>query len=253
MYSIERRQWLVDRARERGRLDVAEVSVELSLAAETIRRDLNALQQQGMLRRVYGGAVAIERLRFESALSARATRHPEEKRRIAGAAIQHIGSAEAIFLDEGYLPQLVAERLHPTHPVTVVTGSLPIATLLVERPNIEVIVTGGRLRAMTLGCVDQWALTMLQSVVLDLAIIGANGLSVAHGATVPDGLIASVKSTAMRAARRRLLIADSSKYGSDSFASFARLDEFERLVTDTNLGDEDAARIESAGLPVLRV
>jgi DeoR family fructose operon transcriptional repressor len=90
MYTIERRQWLVDRARERGRLDVAEVSEELSLAAETIRRDLNALQEQGMLRRVYGGAVAVERLRFESALSARATRHPEEKRRIASAAIQYI-------------------------------------------------------------------------------------------------------------------------------------------------------------------
>lgn len=206
-----------------------------------------------MLRRVYGGAIAVERLRFESALSARATRHPEEKRRIASAALQYIGSAEAIFLDEGYLPQLVAERFHPTHPVTVVTGSLPIATVLVERPNIEVIVAGGRLRATTLGCVDQWALATLQSVVLDLAIIGANGLSVEHGATVPDGLIATVKSTAMRSARRRILVADSSKYGSDSFASFARLDEFERLVTDTNLGDDDTARIESAGLPVARV
>lgn len=253
MYAIERRQWLVERARERGRLDVAAISEELSLAAETIRRDLNALQDQGMLRRVYGGAVAIERLRFESALTARATRHPEEKRRIASAAIEYLGTAEAIFLDEGYLPQLIAERLYPTHPVTVVTGSLPIATSLAERPNVEVIVIGGRLRATTLGCVDQWAVSTLLGLVLDLAIIGANGISVEHGATVPDGLIATVKATAMRSARRRLLVADSSKYGSDSFATFARLSEFERLVTDTNLSDDAALSIEATGLAVSRV
>jgi DeoR family fructose operon transcriptional repressor len=253
VYAIERRQWLVDRARERGRVDVAGVSKELALAAETIRRDLNALEAQGMLRRVYGGAVAVERLRFESALTARATRHPEEKRRIAAAAAGLLGTAEAIFLDEGYLPQLVAERLHPSHAVTIVTGSLPIATSLAERPNVEVIVIGGRLRATTLGCVDQWAVSTLLGLVLDLAIIGANGMSVAHGATVPDGLIATVKATAMRSARRRLLVADSSKYGSDSFASFARLNEFERLVTDTNLSDKAVAEIEATGLAVSRV
>jgi DeoR family transcriptional regulator, fructose operon transcriptional repressor len=253
VYAIERRQWLIERARERGRLDVAAISEELSLAAETIRRDLNALQEQGMLRRVYGGAVAVERLRFESALTARATRHPEEKRRIASAAVTYLGTAEAIFLDEGYLPQLVAERLHPTHPITVVTGSLPIATSLAERPNVEVIVIGGRLRATTLGCVDQWAVNTLLGLVLDLAIIGANGMSVEHGATVPDGQIATVKATAMRSARRRLLVADSSKYGSDSFASFAKLSEFERLVTDTNLTDAAVQQIEATGLAVSRV
>lgn len=253
VYAIERRQWLVERARERGRLDVAGVAEELDLAAETIRRDLKVLQDQGMLRRVYGGAVAIERLRFESALTARATRHPEEKRRIASAAIDYVGTAEAIFLDEGYLPQLIAERLYPTHPVTIVTGSLPIATSLAERPNVEVIVIGGRLRPTTLGCVDQWAISTLLNLVLDLAIIGANGMSVEHGATVPDGQIATVKATAMRSARRRILVADSSKYGSDSFATFARLDEFERLVTDTNLTDDATMAIESSGLAVSRV
>lgn len=253
MYAIERRQWLVERARERGRLDVAGVAEELDLAAETIRRDLKVLQDQGMLRRVYGGAVAVERLRFESELGARATRHPEEKRRIASAALDYIGAAEAIFLDEGYLPQLIAERLYPTHPVTIVTGSLPIATILAERPNVEVIVIGGRLRPKTLGCVDQWAISTLLNLVLDLAIIGTNGMSVEHGATVPDGQIATVKATAMRSARRHILVADSSKYGSDSFATFARLNEFERLVTDTNLTDGATMRIETSGLAVSRV
>ena len=82
MYAVERRQWLVDRARSNGRLDVTALSEELNLAPETIRRDLNDLERQGMLRRVYGGAVPIERLHFESALSVRASRRPAEKCRI---------------------------------------------------------------------------------------------------------------------------------------------------------------------------
>src|SRR5204862_6305057 len=115
------------------------------------------------------------------------------------------------------------------------------------------IVIGGRLRATTLGCVDHWAVKTLLGLVLDVAIIGANGMSVAHGATVPDGQIATVKATAMKSARRRLLVADSSKYGSNSFATFARLNEFERLITDTNLSDTALQEIEATGPAVSRV
>lgn len=250
---MERRSWIVERARECGRLDIGALSEDLALVPETIRRDVNELQEQGMLRRVHGGTVAVERPRFESGLAARGTRHREETRRIASAVTNYLGTAEAIFLDDGCLSQLVAERLYPTRPLTIVTGSLPIATSLTERPNVEVIVIGGRLRATTLGCVDHWAINTLRGLVLDLAIIGANGMSVAHGATVPDGEIATVKATAMKSARRRLLVADSSKYGADSFVAFARLSEFERLITDTNLSDTKLQEIEATGLAVSRV
>lgn len=252
MHADRRRQWLMERARESGRLDVAELSEELHLAPETIRRDLNDLERQGLLRRVYGGAVPIERLSFESGLAMRATRHPEEKQRIAAAAVEHIGNAEAIYIDEGNLPQLIAERLHPTHPITVVTGALPIAILLAGRPNVDVMVIGGRIRSKTFGCVDHWAINTLRGLVLDLAFIGTNGITFEHGATVPDGAIAAVKTAAMLASRRRILIADSTKMGADSFVSFAQLRDFERFITDSNLSDESALRAESAGVEVTR-
>src|SRR4051812_17409608 len=175
MYAIERRRWLVERARTSGRLDVTEVSDDLGLARETIRRDLTSLERQGLLRRVYGGAVPVERLTFESSLSMRAQRRQEEKHRIAAAAANLVRSAESIFIDEGYLPQLVAEHLAPTRSVTVVTTSLATATALVSRENIDVLCVGGRVRAQTLGVVDHWAVAMLESMVLDLAFLGANG------------------------------------------------------------------------------
>jgi|SRR4051794_23504538 DeoR family fructose operon transcriptional repressor len=252
MYAIERRKWLVERARDSGRLDVTEVSDELGLARETIRRDLTSLERQGLLRRVYGGAVPVERLNFESNLSMRAKRRQEEKHRIAATAANLVRTAESIYIDEGYLPQLVAEQLKPARPVTVVTSSLATATALVNRENIEVLCIGGRVRAQTLGVVDHWAVAMIESMVLDLAFMGANGVTLEHGMTVPDSAVAAVKIAAIRASRRRIFIADSTKFGADSFAKFADVTDFERIVTDNTLPVDYAAQLHARGVELTR-
>jgi DeoR family fructose operon transcriptional repressor len=252
MYAIERRKWLVERARRSGRLDVTEVSDELGLARETIRRDLTSLERQGLLRRVYGGAVPVERLSFESNLTMRAQRRQEEKHRIAIAAANLVRSAESIYIDEGYLPQLVAEQLRPTRPMTVVTSSLAIATSLVARENVEVLCVGGRVRAQTLGVVDHWAVAMLESIVLDLAFMGANGVTLEHGMTVPDSAVAAVKTAAVRCSRRRVFVGDSTKFGSDSFVKFADITDFERIVTDNALPIDYAAELHSRGVELTR-
>ncbi len=137
MYVIERRQMLLEAARTTGRVDVAATSRELGLAPETIRRDLKDLERQGLLRRVYGGAVAVERLSFESGLAVRSTRHQAQKNRIAAAAVTFVKSAESVFIDEGFLPSLVGEHLPADRPLTVVTSSLATAKALVDRPEIS--------------------------------------------------------------------------------------------------------------------
>jgi DeoR family fructose operon transcriptional repressor len=228
------------------------MSQELGLAPETIRRDLKDLERQGLLRRVYGGAVAVERLNFESALTVRSTRHPAQKNRIAAAAVTYVKSAESLYIDEGYLPSLVGEHLPPDRPLTVVTPSLAIAKVLVERPEITVLMVGGRVRAQTSGVVDHWAVSMLETLVLDLAFIGGNGVTLDRGVTVPDSAVAAVKAMAMRVSRRRILIADSSKYGVDSFVRFARMQDFERFITDDGLSAEQAAHLHDNGIDVTR-
>jgi DeoR family transcriptional regulator, fructose operon transcriptional repressor len=253
MYVIERRQLLIEHARRTGRVDVAKTATELGLAPETIRRDLKDLERQGLVRRVYGGAVPIERLTFESALAVRETRRSAEKNRIAAAAATFVKSAESIYIDEGFLPKVIGDKLLVDRPMTIVTPSLATATALVERTDLTVIVVGGRVRAQTLGTVDHWALAMLETLVLDLAFIGGNGISLNHGVTVPDSAVAAVKTMAMRASRRRILVADSTKYGTDSFVRFAGLHEFEHFITDDGLTVEQATQLHDRGIDVLRV
>jgi DeoR family fructose operon transcriptional repressor len=252
MYVIERRQLLIEHARRTGRVDVAQMSKELGLAPETIRRDLKDLERQGLVRRVYGGAVPVERLSFESALSVRSTRRQAQKNRIAAAAATFVKAAESIYIDEGFLPMLVGDHLPPDRPITVVTPSLATATSLVGYSHVTVLVVGGRVRAQTLGTVDHWALAMLETLVLDLAFIGGNGISLEHGVTVPDSAVAAVKTMAMRSSRRRILIADSSKYGVDSFVRFSGLHDFERFITDDGLTVEQAGELHVRGIDVMR-
>jgi DeoR/GlpR family transcriptional regulator of sugar metabolism len=93
---------------------------------------------------------------------------------------------------------------------------------------------------------------MLDSIVLDLAFLGANGVSIEHGMTVPDTAIAAVKSAAVRNSRRRIFVGDSTKFGTDSFARFAAVSDFERIVTDAALPVDYAAELHSRGVELTR-
>jgi DeoR family transcriptional regulator, fructose operon transcriptional repressor len=248
MFPEERRQWLVGRARTAGRLDVAEVSDELNVAVETIRRDLNLLESHGLLRRVHGGAIPVERLGFEGALAARAGAMRDEKARLVKAAIDLIDGAESIYLDEGSTAQGLVDLLPVDRQLTVVTNALPTAVALAGRPNVNLLMLGGRVRGHTLGTVEHWATRMLEDLVIDLALLGTNGISVERGLTTPDPTVAAVKSAAVTAARRRILLADRSKFGVDSFCRFARVQDLEAIVTDAGLDAGVSRAYEALGV-----
>src|SRR3954451_88715 len=252
MFPEERRQWLVDRARSEGRLDVAAVSEELSVAVETIRRDLNQLEGHGLLRRVHGGAIPVERVGYEGALAARAAAMSDEKARLAKAAADLLDDAESIYLDEGSTVQWVVERLPGDRPLTVGTNALPPALALAARPNVTLFVLGGRVRNNTLGAVDHWATGMLDDLSIDLAFMGTNGISVARGLTTPDPAVAAVKGSAVAAARRSVLLADRTKFGVDSFCRFARVRDLETIVTDAGLDPDEVAAYAAAGVQVVQ-
>ena len=248
-----RRFDLLQLVRDHGRLEVSSVSSALKVSPETVRRDLRLLEAQGLVTRAYGVVQAVESGRFESPLSVRADINPEEKSRIAAAAVQRIGEAQTLFIDEGFTSQLIAQRLPDQVPLTVVTASLPIGTLLAARPNVQVIVLGGRVRGNTLGVVDQWAAEMLARLTIDLAFIGANGISLERGLTTPDPAVAVVKAAAMRASVRRVLYGAHHKFGQASFVRFAGLDEFELVITGHELPAAQARHLQGGAVPLLRV
>ena len=253
MNADERQHQIVALARRQGEVDVAKLSSELAVSAETIRRDLRLLEKHGLLRRTHGGAYPVETAKFETDLAMRTTRGVPEKRRIAAAAVGLIGDAETIFIDEGFTPQLIAEALPTDRPLTVVTASLNTAAWLATSTPATVLLLGGRVRGRTLATVDHWASGMLAGFVIDLAFVGANGISREVGLTTPDPAVADVKAQAVRAARRRIFAGIHTKFGVRTFCRFAEISDFESLVTDTGLPASEAHRYSRLGPQVIRV
>src|ERR1700754_2085769 len=146
MYAEERQQEIVRLARADGRVDVATLADTLRVTAETLRRDLTSLERAGVLRRVHGGAIPVERLGFEPALATRDEVMTAEKERIAKAALAELPEDGSVIIDAGPTTGRLVRVLPADRELTVVVNSPPLATVLAARPGLHVIMLGGRLR-----------------------------------------------------------------------------------------------------------
>lgn len=253
MYAEERRQVILERARRDGRVDVTGLAAEFDVTHETVRRDLTALERHGVLRRVHGGAIPVERLGFEPALTERDSVNIDEKERIAKAALAELPEEGAVLLDAGSTTVRLAEQLPGDRELTVVTNSLSVALTLLPRANITVMLLGGRLRTRTQAAVDSWALRALAESFVDVAFMATNGVSVERGLTTPDPAEAEVKRAMIASSRRAVLLSDHTKVGNDHFARFASVDDLDLIITDHGLADGLADELETAGTTVRAV
>ncbi len=252
MYATLRQDEIVSRARAAGRVDVRELAEVLDVTPETVRRDLTALERRGILHRVHGGAIPVERLGIEPAVAERESTMAAEKDRIASAALDELPEGGAILLDAGTTTIRLAELLPADRRLTVVTHSLPIASLLALRPNLTLHLLGGVVRGRTLAAVGSWAEREIRDVYADVAFLGTNGLTIAQGLTTPDLAEAGIKRALVASARRTVVLADHTKIGRSEFAHVAPLSAVDTLVTDSGLATDLADEIESAGPRVVR-
>jgi DeoR family transcriptional regulator, fructose operon transcriptional repressor len=252
VFPHERQQGILRLARVHGRVDVVALADELNVTTETVRRDLTVLERAGVLRRVHGGAIPVERLGFEPALSARDAVMVTEKERIAKAALAEVPDEGVILLDAGSTTTRLADVLPTNRDLTVVVNSPPLATLLAGRAHLSVIILGGRVRGRTLAAVDDWGWQPLRQMCIDVAFMATNGYSFEHGLTTPDPAEAAMKRAMIGAARRVVLLADHTKFGNDYFACFGTLADVDVLVTDSGLDESLVGVIVGAGPRVVR-
>ncbi|WP_405804097.1 DeoR/GlpR family DNA-binding transcription regulator [Streptomyces sp. NBC_01187] len=253
MYAPERQQAILRIARENGRVDVLSLATEFDVTAETVRRDLKALDRAGLVRRVHGGAIPAGQLDFEPDLTARESAATDEKERIAQTAVEELPAEGSVVLDAGTTTSRLATAIPLDAALTVVTHALPTAARLADHPRIELHIVGGRVRHRTRAAVDAWALRNYGEIKADVLFLATNGFSLDGGLTTPDLAEAAVKRTIMAAARRVVLLADSTKAGQEHFARFGDLSQVDLLITDTGLGPDDARLIEAQGACVKRV
>ncbi|GGI03520.1 DeoR/GlpR family DNA-binding transcription regulator [Egicoccus halophilus] len=249
-----RRDRMLSLVREREFVRVAELAERFEVSEVTVRTDLDALADRGLLRRVRGGAVPgtgplVER-RFEESTVAAAA----EKRDIARAAAAMVQSGETVILDVGTTTTAIAQELarrDDLHDVTVFTSSLTIAMALeAATPGFTVVVTGGTLRPAQHSLVEPLAGLVLAQIRAGIAFLGCNGVDVRGGVTNVNLPETQVKKLILQAAQRRVICADHTKLGAVALAHVCSLDEVDLLLTDRAADPELLDELRETGLTI---
>jgi DeoR/GlpR family transcriptional regulator of sugar metabolism len=246
-----RQTQVVELLRRSERLQIAELSLELGVSAMTVRRDLEALEREGLLRRVRGGAVSAISASYEPPFAARAHDHAEAKEAIGSAAAALLCDGETCIVDGGSTGVAIARGLRGHQNVTVCTPSLRVAEVLVDDPGIRLILTGGIVRPGERSLIGQLAEHAFGELRFDIMFLTGSGISVRDGITEWNIDDARVKRAGVEAARRCIVAADSSKVGRAAFARVCPLSAVDSLVTDAGVARRALAELRDEGVETI--
>jgi DeoR/GlpR family transcriptional regulator of sugar metabolism len=253
MLAEKRRQELYREIHLTGQASVSDLARRFHVSTETIRRDLEALERQGLVQRTHGGAVAL-RWTAEQTFAERSRLHEAEKRLIAQEAFTRFASVQSLVLDAGSTTMALAQLLRARRDLWVVTNSLPAALTLSDAPGIRVTLLGGDVYASSAALVGAWAGETLERVRVEVAFMAASAAD-EEGLYVPTSMEAAVKSLMLRVARRAVLLMDSSKFHQPTagMLRFARWPSIHALVTDAGAVPQTVEKLRREGTFVVTV
>lgn len=243
--------------RRAGSVSVERLCGILSVSVATVRRDLDALEEKGSLRRTHGGAIAIEPLFYEpfrndSSFQDQVNRCGDEKRRIGLAAAELIQDGDVIALTPGTTTTEVVRNLRDRSDITIVCSTVNVAMELSGRKDLQVYITGGYLRGHWFSLVGRTAVAGASQIFADKMFIGVNGADAEHGLTSLSAEEADLISVMMRQSKRKIVVADHSKLGVVAAHLIAPVTEVEMLITDTGADDGQIAPFLAKDIRVVR-
>ena len=254
MLKKDRKSYILRLLSEQSAVTVSALSEAFHLSEVSVRKLLESMEQEGTIRRTWGGAVSAMGSTGDPPYEEKMVRHLAEKRAIAKAAYALITDGDAVYLDSGtttlQLAQMIATG--PKRNVMVCTNAINIAMSFRAAEEIEVHLIGGHFNARTLSCSGGMAREALKSLFFDKGFLSGSHFSLERGLTTPNMQEAEVKRTVLSAAKEVFLLADFSKYGNDSLAQIAPAGKMGTLITDWRAPEEIKDDFEELGVRVVR-
>ncbi|MFF2517376.1 DeoR/GlpR family DNA-binding transcription regulator [Streptomyces sp. NPDC058086] len=248
MFAAERRQLILEMVRANGAVSLRELARVVQTSEVTVRRDVRALEAEGLLDRRHGGAVLPGGFTRESGFPQKSHLATAEKTAIADLAAGLVEEGEAIVVGAGTTTQELARRLARVPGLTVVTNSLLVAQALAHANRVEVVMTGGTLRGSNYALVGSGAEQSLQGLRVSRAFLSGSGLTAERGLSTSNMLSASVDRALVQAAGEVVVLADHTKLGTDTMFQTVPTDLITRLVTDEPPTHDDRAVTELQAL-----
>ncbi|MFE2377736.1 DeoR/GlpR family DNA-binding transcription regulator [Streptomyces sp. NPDC059398] len=242
----QRRALILDEVRRRGGVRVNELTRKLSVSDMTVRRDLDTLARQGVIEKVHGGAVpVVEASTHEPGFEAKSGLELSAKEDIARAAAAMAAPGSAIALSGGTTTYALAQHLVDVPDLTVVTNSVRVADVFHsaqrvtggggQRPGAATVVLTGGVRTPSDSLVGPVADQAIRSLHFDVLFLGVHGISAEAGLSTPNLAEAETNRRFVRSARRVVVVADHTKWGTVGLSSFATLEDVDAFVTDSGL------------------
>jgi DeoR/GlpR family transcriptional regulator of sugar metabolism len=249
VFSAERRQAILDLVHTNGAMSLHELATAVHSSEVTVRRDLRALDQQGLLARRRGGAVWPGGISHEQSYRQKRSVASAEKLAIAALAVSLVEERDAIIVGAGTTTQEFARRLTNFSDITVVTNSLLVAQVLVHA-KAEAVLTGGSLRKATYALIGSSAEQALAGMRVRRAFLSGNGLTIERGLSTPNMHSASVDQAIVRTAQEVVVLADHTKLGQDTMFQTVPVDSIRHLVTDERADTRILDALREAGVDV---
>jgi len=247
MLPVERHRVIAEAVTSAGVVSTDALVALLAVSAETVRRDLAVLEERGVVRRVHGGAASPATPGEEPSFTVRSTAGRDAKATLARAAVELLRDGQTVVIDVGTTAVEVALAIPHDFRGTVATPSLLVATELADRPGIELLVCGGRVRGGDLACVNAHAKAFFADLYADIAFLGSGGVATDAGLTDFHLDEVDVKTTIIANSARTYVLADSTKLGRVSPHRVCALTALDGIITDSTVPDDLSRAIADAG------
>lgn len=249
MTSEERKHRLAQYLQKAEFASLEELAAHAEVSVSTVRRDLTALEGDGLIRRTHGGARLVAPQSDEFAFTARDTHQLDEKEAIGRACAELIRPNQSVIVDAGTTCYHVARYLEPKTP-QIVTNSLPVANLFAGAGKVEVVVSGGVIYPRLGVLVGPLAVEAFSKMHADVAIMSAGGITL-DGLTNSHGLLIDIQLAMMRGAARVILCLDHTKFGRRSVTPLSGLERIHTIVTDAQAPAELVEQLRGKGIEVI--
>lgn len=252
MLAQERYDYILDLLQHKRTVQVSQLMLALDVSGETVRRDLEYLEKEGLLTRVHGGAALVKMDTTQGLFRSRMQVSIAEKKQIAQKAIRHISEGFSIGLDHSTTGMIFAQLIKEKFKnLTIVTNSNEIVNVFADQQSYRIVQCGGTFNHDELACFGDMALEYLTHFNLDVAFIGCGGISLREGLTENHLDGASMLRAYLAVAQQKIVLADSAKFDKVTFVKICDLADIDLIVTDDALRQKTREKYRAAGVEVI--
>ncbi|NGF56920.1 DeoR/GlpR transcriptional regulator [Parapedobacter sp. SGR-10] len=232
MNNVERHQYIIKQIKKNGHVSVLDLCEELEVSSVTIRKDLQFLEDSGLVYRTHGGATGHNPYQTDRPVFEKEKIHEREKLLIAKEASKLITSNDSIIIGSGTTTQFLAREMNPIGDITVVTSALNVTLQLLKHQNVEVIQLGGSVRKSSTSVTGAYAHSVLSNFFCSKLFLGVDGIDIDYGISTTSAQEAMLNQKMIEVAQQVIVLADSSKFGRKSFGKIVDFSRIDIIISD---------------------